>query len=208
MPADQPAQRAQCRNHLQQIGLALLNYESANHSFPPAYVPDESSRPKHSWRVLILPYIEQLPLYRQYDLKEPFDGPRNHVLARTTIPAYCCPSDPATSGGQTDYVMIVGPKTISQGPNSHAIPEIVAGGSRSIMLVEVSGLGINWMEPKDITLDDPIARLNSGTLRGPHPGGIHVLMCDGSVQFLTFPIDPQQLRAMATISGGEPVLLP
>ncbi len=206
--AREAARQAQCNGHLKQISLALLNYRDVHLCFPPAYVPDASGRPKHSWRVLLLPYLEQQSLFQQYDFREPFDGPRNRMLASTRIPSYVCPSNGSTLSGQTDFVMIVGPGTISDGPGSKRIPDIRDGTSNTIMVIEVSGLGINWMEPRDITVDELIARLNRGTLRGPHPGKIQVAMCDGNTQFLTLPIDPQQLRAMAIIAGGERVAPP
>ena len=201
--AREAARQAQCNGHLKQVSLAMHTYNDAYGCFPPAYVPDENGRPKHSWRVLILPVIEQQALFRQYDFREPFDGPRNRKLASTRGLPYDCPSDPATWSGETDYVMIVGPGTISDGPQSREIMDFKDGISNTIMLIEVSGLGIHWMEPRDITLDDLISRLNSGTLRGPHPGKIQVAMCDGSTRFLTLPINPRQLRAMATIAGRE-----
>ncbi len=47
----------QCINNLQRIGLAMRNYELEHGSFPPSFIPDESGKPKHSWRVLILPFL-------------------------------------------------------------------------------------------------------------------------------------------------------
>ena len=154
-------QWSQCANNLKRIGLAMRNYHDVHRCFPPAYIPDDNGRPKHSWRVLILPYLEQQGTFQQYNQKEPFDGPRNRVLASTSIPQYGCPSDPATVSGSTDYVMIVGPGTISDGPQSRKIMDITDGTSNTIMVIEVSGLGINWMEPKDIALDELISKLNS-----------------------------------------------
>jgi hypothetical protein len=58
--------RAQCGNHLKQIGLALQNYHDTYNSFPPAYIADANGKPMHSWRVLILPFMEQKPLYDKF----------------------------------------------------------------------------------------------------------------------------------------------
>ncbi|MFN0054259.1 MAG: DUF1559 domain-containing protein, partial [Planctomycetales bacterium] len=63
--AREAARRTQCKNNLHQIGLALHNYHDAFNSFPPAYIPDASGRPMHSWRVLILPFLDQAPLYQR-----------------------------------------------------------------------------------------------------------------------------------------------
>src|SRR6516165_2689000 len=88
-----PAKRGQCKNNLMNIGLALHNYHDQFGSFPPACVADENGRPMHSWRVLILPFLDQTPLYNQYRFDEPWDGPNNKKLADTILAVYNCPSD-------------------------------------------------------------------------------------------------------------------
>ena len=70
----------QCSNSLKNISLALQNYHDTYRTFPAAYVPDKDGEPMHSWRVLILPYIEERNLYDKYDFTEPWDGPNNSKL--------------------------------------------------------------------------------------------------------------------------------
>src|SRR5438067_2250340 len=65
------------RNHLLQIGLALHRYYQAHGGLPPAAVQSKDGRPLYSWRVLVLPYLEEQALYEQFDLDEPWDGPHN-----------------------------------------------------------------------------------------------------------------------------------
>ena len=76
--------RSDCQGRLRQIALALQCYHDVYKSFPPAYVADETGKPMHSWRVLILPFLEQKALYDQYRFDEPWDGPNNGKLAVTT----------------------------------------------------------------------------------------------------------------------------
>src|SRR5579863_9248252 len=90
--AREAARRSQCKNNLKQIGLALHNYHDAFGSFPPAFVADANGKPMHSWRVLILPYLDQLPLYKEYNFSEPWDGPNNSRLLNRMPPAFSCPS--------------------------------------------------------------------------------------------------------------------
>ena len=71
------ARRSQCKNNLKQIGLALHNYHDIYHVFPPAYTVDGNGKPLHSWRTLILPYLDQAPLYLKIDLSKPWDDPAN-----------------------------------------------------------------------------------------------------------------------------------
>ena len=61
---------ARCVNNMRHIGIALQNYHDTYKSFPPAYVADENGRPMHSWRVLILPFLEENGLYEKYDFDE------------------------------------------------------------------------------------------------------------------------------------------
>jgi hypothetical protein len=108
--AQKAARRAHCQNNLKQIALALLNYEAANGCFPPAYIADKNGKPMHSWRVLILPYMEELALYKAYNFAEPWDGPKNKKLLASCPRCYQCPADPDDYGPvtQTSYVAVVG----------------------------------------------------------------------------------------------------
>jgi hypothetical protein len=88
------ARRMVCSNNLKQLGLALHNYHQTYGCFPPAYVADEDGRPMHhSWRVLVLPFLEQQQLYDQYRFDEPWDGPNNRKLAENVISIFHCPED-------------------------------------------------------------------------------------------------------------------
>ena len=86
------ARRAQCVNNLKQIALAMHNYHSANNAFPQTRDLDEKGKPLLSWRVAILPYIEQQELYNKFKLDEPWDSPHNKALLKEMPPIYRCPS--------------------------------------------------------------------------------------------------------------------
>src|SRR5438067_8347058 len=75
------ARSSACAEHLSQIALGLHSYHEIYGRFPPAYLADARGRPEHSWRVLILPYIEQKAVYNRYNFQEPWDGPHNRELA-------------------------------------------------------------------------------------------------------------------------------
>ena len=66
-----PPRRMLCTNNLKQLALAMHTYNDYHKSFPPAYTTDEDGKPLHSWRVLILPFIEQRGLYESIRLDEP-----------------------------------------------------------------------------------------------------------------------------------------
>jgi prepilin-type processing-associated H-X9-DG protein len=209
--AREAARRAQCQNNLHQIGLALLQYEQANGAFPPAVFTDDRGKPMMSWRVAILPYFEQGPLYNQFHLKQPWDSPQNRALGNTPMPVFRCPSDSGGTAGaaETNYVRIVGKDTIGGMPNEAVkISDITRGMSHTILLVEVSGLGIPWEEPRDVTVEefmDIVAKSASQGRRSPHTGGFQALMADGSVHFIRNDIDPKTLRLLLLRNDGQPV---
>jgi hypothetical protein len=202
-------ERVQCAANLRRIGRALLAYEAAEGSFPPAYLADESGHPKHSWRVLILPYLDERNLYAGYDFEEPWDGPNNLLLAEEIGRLYHCPSDsPVLNDHTTSYVMIVGPETISDGPTARSLTDLTDDPFDTILVAEAANSGIHCMEPRDVTAVEAVSRdytpgvPSAGSF---HPGVVQAVMCEGSVRSLPDDAEPEQIRAMATISGGETV---
>ncbi|MBW3600638.1 MAG: DUF1559 domain-containing protein [Planctomycetes bacterium] len=207
--ARESARRMQCSNNLKQIGLALHNYHDTYKTFPPAYIPDEDGNPKHSWRVLILPFLEQAPLYEQYDFNEPWDGPNNSQLANIVIPAYQCPSAPNPNQATTNYLAISGPGTVFNQGNGSRIMDIRDGTSNTIMVAEVAGGNINWMAPRDFDVTTMPMAINAAkdgsSISSFHPGGAQVLFADGSVRFLSDNVAANVLSILLTIADGQSV---
>lgn len=201
--AREAARRAQCGNNLKQIGLALHNYHEVYKSFPPAYTVDEGGRPLHSWRTLILPFIEQAALYSQIDLNEPWDSPHNQAFHHTLVAQFQCPS----AGPGCAYTAIVGPGTVLSGSKPVAMRDIVDGTSNSIAVVETMPSGRSWMEPVDLSLDQMTFAPNwsKAEMSSGHPGGVQVLFADGSVRFLSNTIDSATLKNLITINDGRVV---
>ena len=190
------ARRIQCRSQLKQIALALHNYRQANGCFPPAYIADKNGKPMHSWRVLILPYMEEQALYERYNFNEPWDGPSNKKLLASRPRGYACPSDRDTYTRRatcTSYVAVVSSDAAWSGKK----PEKLTGDlSQTIMLVELSNADIQWTEPKDVSLDALLSRSpGCATVSSKHepdseffhdtpPAGANVALADGSMKFL------------------------
>jgi hypothetical protein len=202
----QYANQMNCANRCTQIALAMHNYAQTYRSFPPAYTTDRNGRPLHSWRVLLLPYIEQETLYKKIRLNEPWDSPHNSgVLQRTILTFYHCPSAPSPET-DTNYVMVVGPAAISDGPHSVGFGDIKDGTSNTIMFVEIKNGGIHWAEPCDLDFGSMSFRVNDPNGRGIgsyHPGGAFVKLADASGRFIADDFDPKLLKALITINGGE-----
>jgi prepilin-type processing-associated H-X9-DG protein len=203
--AREAARKAQCANNLHQIALAMQQYQASTGAFPLACVADKDGKPMHSWRVLILPYLGEEALYREYRFDEPWDGPHNRTLAGRMPAVYRCPSDDASAeSGKTSYAGIAGAGTVLEGVK----PENFPGGFNSvIVVVEAAGAGIHWMEPRDLDVNQIDFRINSDSsgagIRSRHPGGVNAAFADGHVQLLDKNTDPQVLKSMTTISGGD-----
>ncbi len=200
------ARRSQCNNNLKQIALALHHYHGKYGCFPPAYVADKNGRPMHSWRVLILPFMEQKRLYDQYRFDEPWDGPNNRHLAATVLQAYRCPSDDSGSPTDTNYVAVIGPETAWPGSKCIGQNDIGDGTSNTILVVEVHQSGIHWMEPRDLHVIQMAPGINPKAGQGissAHLGGAQVAFADGSTRFLSESIAPATLGKLLTIRGGE-----
>ena len=199
--AREASRRISCHGHLKQIALALHNYRTANGCFPPAYVADKNGRPMHSWRVLILPYLGPNALYMQYNFNEPWDGPNNKKLLAARPSLYVCPSDVnahAQGATQTSYVAVVGKNAAWSGEQPRKAADL-APLSQTIMVVEVTGAGINWSEPRDLSLDaleaagaqpsTVMVSSNHGTRTNffytyRYYSGANAALADGSVRYL------------------------
>jgi prepilin-type processing-associated H-X9-DG protein len=210
--AREAARTASCRNMVVQFGIALHNYHDAQGRFPAAYLADQQGRPMHSWRVLLLPMIEEQRNYEKYKFDEPWDSPHNLTLADRPKPAlaprnYTCPSDWAAGKDDTSDVLIVGPGTAFDGPRAITTKDITDGVSHTVLGGEMSESGIHWMEPRDLNVKQMSFKINDQIqvgLRSNHPGGANVEFADGSARFLSNEIDPEVLKSLTTIDGGEP----
>jgi hypothetical protein len=197
--------RVQCLNNLRQCALALLNYEATFGHFPAAASSAKEGEPLHSWRVDILPFIEQKSLYDKYDFDRPWDSPENERVAKTMPSVFHCPSDTKADPAETNYVMITGPGTIGNVPNKGVrVRDITDGTSNTLLLIEVANSGIPWSEPRDITVDELLQRVNEPGF-SPHKGGFNAVFSDCSAHFVPTPIDPEMLRRLVIRNDGKPV---
>jgi prepilin-type processing-associated H-X9-DG protein len=202
--AREAARRTQCRNNLQQIGMALHNYHESYGAFPPAYIADASGKPMHSWRVLILPFLDQGAMYSEYNFSEPWDGPNNSRLLARIPPQYVCVSHPtAAASMHTAYAAAFGQQCVFRGYEPVKLTEIKDGASNTLVVVEAGDAGIPWMKPEDVDITKHPSLGDPGGFSSHHTGGVHGLMCDGSVKFIPQSMSPQTLKALFTRDGGD-----
>lgn len=207
-----------CKNNLKQIGLALHNYHDAYKSLPPAFVVGPDGKPWHSWRVLLLPFLEEGPLWEEYRLDEPWNGPNNSKLLNRRPDVFACHSidaNPLVPQTDTTYVTVVGPETAWPGTSSIQLADVTDGTWNTVFVVEVRDAGIPWLAPDDLSWEEALLppsgttgrRVSSNHLwdNNPGHGGMHLLMGDATVRFVNFDIAPEIWKALLTRAGGEAI---
>jgi hypothetical protein len=141
-----------CQGKLAQLALAIRNYQNYHGDLPPAFLLDEGGRPAHSWRVLILPFLEEEDAYKDYKLSEPWDGPHNTQWAKMHSDLallFKCPSDTG-SDQWTSYLAPTGAGSLWPGSEPH---RLTAKDATRVLLVEVRESSIHWLEPRDLPFD-------------------------------------------------------
>ncbi|MFN0054657.1 MAG: DUF1559 domain-containing protein [Planctomycetales bacterium] len=205
--AREAARRTQCRGHFYGISMALSNYHDAYGSYPPAFIADEQGRPMHSWRVLILPFIDETELYRKYRFDEAWDGPHNRQLHDSIVRLYNCSSEqPKEASPYTSYVAVIGPETFWRKENLTRDSDITDPRNSTLVVVEIAHSFIHWMEPRDLEMSHMSFPVNPTTGKGissSHKGGAHVLFADGEARLLPDTLSADAVRSLLTISGQE-----
>ncbi|MBQ9371366.1 MAG: DUF1559 domain-containing protein [Thermoguttaceae bacterium] len=146
--AREAARRMQCTNNLKQLGIATLNFESANGRIPNQFGDsmfvggsypgvDSYLLNRLSVQTLLLPYLEQAPVYDRlislldgsvdYHLISTYNYVDNNPLA-TSISAFLCPSDgnsvkPSTATGRNNYACSVGDSTTCSAARNNAMQD-------------------------------------------------------------------------------------
>jgi len=200
--AREAARRAQSSNNLKQLALAMHIYADVHGSFPPAVLIGPDGKTPHSWRVAILPYLEQDALYRQYKFDEPWDSENNQRVLEQMPVFFRSPND-ERRGFNTSYFAITGEGTLFSGKQGSRFADITDGTSNTIMFVEAQR-DIPWTKPEDIPLD----QATPPQLGGFANNGFNAAFADGSVRFMSNQVDPAMLKALITKAGGEVVNFP
>jgi uncharacterized protein (TIGR03067 family) len=198
------AAHAQTANNLKQIGLAMHNYHSVYKALPlHAIYSQDGTKPLLSWRVAILPFIEQQPLYQEFKLDEPWDSPHNKKLIAKMPPIYAPVGPPNAKPGLTPYQVFTGPDTLFNRTTKMTLEDIGDGTSNTLLVIEAKEPVI-WTKPDDLPLPKD-KKDKMPAVGGMFKNGMLVLFCDGSVQFLRRDLAPDVLRALVTPNGKEEI---
>jgi hypothetical protein len=200
---DQEAAKNQRR-----LAIALHGYHDAKGRFPAVANFDNQNKPLLSWRVHLLPYLDQDKLYKEFHLDEPWDSEHNKKLIAKMPAVFANPANPKLAAdGKTTYVAPVHPTAIFTGEKEGSrMTDITDGTSNTVLLVDVVPAdAVTWTRPEDLKLD-PKQPANSLNVR--HDGTYLFLFADGSVDFVSKKIDKANLNALFTKAGGEVIKLP
>jgi uncharacterized protein DUF1559 len=200
------AARNDAVNQLKQLGLALLNHHDTFKKFPPPAIMSKNGKPLLSWRVKILPFLEQKELYKQFHLDEAWDSPHNKDLIAKMPGVYSCTGSNVGADYRTVYQLPRGATTAFPGPVGTDIRSIRDGTSNTIAIVETDDEhAVIWTRPDDWKFDPE----KPGTGLGGHfPLTFYVGALDASVHALPDSIDTETLRALFTSDGKERVAFP
>jgi prepilin-type processing-associated H-X9-DG protein len=198
--AREAARRAQCTNNIKQIMLAMHNHCAANNAFPKDYT-DKNGKPLLSWRVAILPFIEQGELYGKFHLDEPWDSPHNKELLKEMPTTFVCPSRGSPEPFTTTYRGFVGAGAMFETGQEIGLASVTDGTSNTISVAEAEE-AVFWTKPDDLPFD-PQAKPSLYGAGSHHPGGFNCGFADGSVRFIKKTVSGIVFRALITRNGGE-----
>jgi hypothetical protein len=195
---EEAARRNTSINRLKQIGIAMHNYHDINKSFPPAAKCKDGKR-LLSWRVLILPLVEQQKLYEQFHLDEPWDSEHNRKLIPRMPEVYR--SSLSLPPGKTTFLGIAGQSGMFPGCQGLHIRDVTDGTSNTIWVVNTDDArAVDWTKPEDFT---PVPERPLDGLLGHFPDGFVALFVDASVHFIPKTVSPKTAKALFTRNGGE-----
>ena len=200
------------QNNLKQIGLAFHAYHDTHNKLPED-IKDKDGKPILSWRVAILPFIEQDKLYKQFKLDEPWDSENNKKLSQQAVKVFESPNVKARKGtvkegekpfAQTDYLGVSGPGTVFDPTKAKlTFADVTDGLSNTVMVVE-TGDPAPWAKPGDLVIDPkkPLPKLTAAGMDGV----TNVLLGDGSVRKVdTKKVSEKTLRNAFTRNDGQPL---
>ena len=191
---DHPDPRARTVNNLKFIGLAMHNITAINGGRLPATAIRKGDQALLSWRVAILPFLEQIALYERFRLDEAWDSPHNASLLKEMPRVYAPVAHKDTTPYATHYQGFVGPGAVFDGDEGTRIADVIEAATPTLMIVEAVE-PVPWTKPEDLPYGDerPLPELGR-----QFEDGSYVAVADGSVRFLSRRIAPETLRALIT----------
>jgi len=186
--------RARTVNNLKFIGLALHNFTAINGGRLPAAAIRKGGQALLSWRVAILPFLEQFALYERFRLDEAWDSPHNASLLKEMPRVYAPVAHKDATPYATHYQGFVGPGTLFDGQEGATIADFLYAARPTLMVIEAAH-PVAWTKPEDVPYDnrEPLPRLG-----GQFDNGFYAAFADGSVRFIGREVAPESIHAAVT----------
>ena len=170
----------------------------------------------HSWRVALLPFLEQTKLYEEYDFDQPWDSPHNRSVCEVPIDSFFCPRAAESAGDSslTNYFVVSGDETMFGPDRWTKFSDVTDGLANTIMIVECNSpdFRVKWYEPRDVPFDEMEFKLNPPEgigVSSSHIGGANVALADGSIRFIAGgSIGEPTFRYLLIRNDGMPVQVP
>jgi hypothetical protein len=204
--------RMTSQNNLKKIMVAMHNFASANGHFPGMVFDKKDGKPLLSWRVAILPYLEEDNLARRFKMDEPWDSPNNKELLSLMPRVFATPGVIPPGDTETHYRVFVSDHLAAsrfaapfkllgppKGPRPVQIVGITDGTSNTVAVVEAAEAA-PWTKPEGLELGDakPLPKFASFW-----NGGFLVAMFDGSVRSVPGTFDEKEMRKALSHADGE-----
>lgn len=198
------------QNNLKQMAIGMHSMHEVYKGFPPPANYDKfTAKPLLSWRVHLLPFIEQDVLYKKFRLNEPWDSPHNIQLLKEMPKIYQVNWGDQPPQGHTNYQVFTGPQTMFElqrqfpgdpfgfkGLNIGNIPD----GTSNTLLIAEGGNAVPWTKPEDLIYHptSPVPKIG-----GPFKDFANVAFADGAVHSVMTSASEKTLRALITRNGSE-----
>ncbi len=191
----------QARNQLKQVGLAFHNYHEVYSAFPRHDGSGDGRKVGLSWRVHLLPFVDEAVLYNEFKLDEPWDSEHNKSLIEKMPAVFNSPG--VTDAGKTAIHVFTGHGTPFDGDKGKSLRDFTDGSSNTILAV-VAGADTaeTWTKPGGLAFDLKAPSKSLGTIPDPT---FMALLADGSVRSISTMVDPTTLANLIQIGDGNPI---
>jgi RNA polymerase sigma factor (sigma-70 family) len=197
--AKEAAAWMQSQKNIHNISYAMHEYHDVLGTFPPVAVLDKNKKPLLSWRVLLLQYLGEQALFKEFKLDEPWDSAHNKKLLAKMPRVYAPVTGKAAEPGMTYYQVFTGPGTAFEGTRGLRIWDFIDGTSNTALLIE-AGEPVPWTKPADLVYDPkkPLPKLG-----GLFKDRIHCGLADGSVMPIRRDFVEKAMRILIVRNDGE-----
>jgi hypothetical protein len=196
---DLEADRRKSMDNLKHVGLAMHNYHGDFRHLPPAAITGKDNKPLLSWRVAILPYLDEAALFKEFKLDEAWDSPHNQKLLARMPNVYAPPGIKTAKPHSTFYRVFVGPGTVFENPQGCRLQEITDGTSNTLMAVEAA-TAVPWTKPEELPYQKDKALPALGGLFG---GDFYALVADASVLMVGKKYDERLMHLFIQRNDGN-----